>query len=125
MRLKDSFFTVESCTENADSLKYDIRLNGEHIIFKGHFPGNPIVPGVCQIQMITEILEEHLKTSLFLRKVANIKFTAILKPDETEKFSVTFKKISKDDDKLTVSATLHDETRQFSKTRLVYGYERV
>ncbi len=27
----------------------------DHPIFKGHFPGNPIFPGVCQIEMMAQI----------------------------------------------------------------------
>ena len=125
MRLKDSFFFIESYDGNELPGKYGIRLNAGHAIFKGHFPGNPIVPGVCQIQMVTEILEEHYKKLLFLRQVANIKFLAVLKPDETERLSAIFKKVQETDDRLQVSVLLSNETQQFSKIKLVYGYKRV
>lgn len=125
MRLKDSFFYIESHDGNELPGKYGIRLNAAHAIFKGHFPGNPIVPGVCQIQMVTEILEEHFKKPLFLRQVANIKFLAVLKPNETERLSVIFKKVQETGDTLQVSVMLSNETQQFAKIKLVYGYERV
>lgn len=115
---------MESRNEEHINWQYGIRLNAGHTIFKGHFPGNPIVPGVCQIQMVTEILEEHYKKPLFLKQVANIKFLAVLKPEETERIVITFKKIQKREEELLVSVTLSDETRQFSKIKLVYGYGR-
>lgn len=125
MRLKDSFFFIESHDEDITPGEYGIRLNAGHAIFKGHFPGNPIVPGVCQIQMVTEILEEHFRKDLFLRQVVNIKFLAVLRPDETERLSVIFKKVDEANDTLHVSAMLSNEAQQFSKIKLVYGYERV
>jgi 3-hydroxyacyl-[acyl-carrier-protein] dehydratase len=30
------------------------RTKKEHEIFKGHFPGNPIFPGVCQVEMMAQ-----------------------------------------------------------------------
>ena len=60
-----------------------------------------------------------------LRQVANIKFLAVLKPNETERLSVIFKKVQETGDTLQVSVMLSNETQQFSKIKLVYGYERV
>ncbi len=48
------------------------RTKNDHAIFEGHFPGNPIFPGVCQIEMmaqaccfgVTKMLENPLESSL-------------------------------------------------------------
>ena len=29
-----------------------VLINENHVIFKGHFPDNPIMPGVCMMQII-------------------------------------------------------------------------
>ena len=36
-----------------------IRLNPDHEIYRAHFPGNPITPGVCIVQIISEVLGEQ------------------------------------------------------------------
>ncbi|MBL0049619.1 MAG: hypothetical protein IPP32_16155 [Bacteroidetes bacterium] len=64
------------------SFKLRVRINPSHAIFEGHFPGNPIVPGVCLTQMTMEIIESIQNCSLQLRKADNIKFTAIVNPNE-------------------------------------------
>jgi len=50
--LESSLYQVVE--NNEDSFK--IELNFNHKIFKGHFPGSPILPGVCIIQIVKEVL---------------------------------------------------------------------
>ena len=82
--LLGDFFTISE-TKNLDNNSYKItlHLNRKHHIFEGHFPGNPIVPGVCLTQMVKEILESILKRSFNMVKADNIKFTAIVNPEIT------------------------------------------
>lgn len=60
-----------------------IKLNPTHKIFSGHFPNNPITPGVVQIQMVKEILEKFYRKELRLFKMSRCKFLKILNPHET------------------------------------------
>ncbi|WP_459209523.1 3-hydroxyacyl-ACP dehydratase [Aquimarina rhabdastrellae] len=60
-----------------------IKLNPENDVFKGHFPNKPITPGVCMLQIIKELTEERLQTSLLMTKASNVKFMAVINPEET------------------------------------------
>ncbi|HCM32879.1 MULTISPECIES: 3-hydroxyacyl-ACP dehydratase [Chryseobacterium] len=81
--LKD-FYTLTSHekAENGSFIAY-INLNKDHDIFKGHFPGNPVTPGVCMMQIIKELTEEFTGSKLFLKTASNVKFMAIINPFET------------------------------------------
>jgi|TARA_B110000977_G_C10898751_1_gene424379 3-hydroxyacyl-[acyl-carrier-protein] dehydratase len=57
-----------------------ITINKDHIVFKGHFPDNPVMPGVCMIQIIKEITEKIVNKTLFMQSANNIKFMAIINP---------------------------------------------
>ena len=83
MVLKD-FYKVLSEEKTEDS-KYNIRLliNEKHEVFKGHFPGNPIMPGVCMIQIIKELTEAITKSTLIIQTLANVKFMALINPEAT------------------------------------------
>ena len=81
MLLKD-FYTVQKL-EHISEGKYDavVSLNREHDIFKGHFPGNPVTPGVCMMQIIKELSQEILGSALFMTNSSNVKFMARINPD--------------------------------------------
>ena len=99
--LKDSFYTIlslipaenKNATMGFDTQVYTamIKLNGQHPVYMGHFPGNPVVPGVCQIQMIMEIFSEVIHKEVSLVNSDNIKFLNIIVP---EKYPVLEIKIS-------------------------------
>ena len=81
MVLKD-FYKVLSEEKTSDS-KYSITIlvNEKHEVFKGHFPGNPIMPGVCMIQIIKELTEKITKETLMIQTLANVKFMALINPE--------------------------------------------
>ncbi|SFN21426.1 3-hydroxyacyl-[acyl-carrier-protein] dehydratase [Algoriella xinjiangensis] len=76
-----NLYTVKSTDKIDDNtIKFKIELNPTHEIFEGHFPNNPIMPGVCMIQIIKELTENFESKQLFLSKVSNVKFMAIINP---------------------------------------------
>ena len=81
MVLKD-FYKVLS-EEKIGDTKYNftILVNEKHEIFKGHFPGNPIMPGVCMIQIIKELTEKITQETLMIQTLANVKFMALINPE--------------------------------------------
>ncbi len=82
--LIEGLYTVQSFEPNENGVKAIIQLNKEHAIFKGHFPGNPVMPGVCMIQIIKELTEKTTGKKLFLSVSSNIKFMAIINPDKND-----------------------------------------
>ncbi|MBU2951272.1 3-hydroxyacyl-ACP dehydratase [Tamlana agarivorans] len=82
MQLKD-FYSVKDLLVNGTAIVAQITLNKDHEIFKGHFPGNPVTPGVCMMQIIKELTEEVVGKRLFMNASSNIKFMAIINPDKT------------------------------------------
>lgn len=81
--LKD-FYTVNENEKNENGIySVQISLNKNHAIFQGHFPGNPVTPGVCMMQIVKDLTEEILNTKLLLKSASNVKFMAIINPEET------------------------------------------
>jgi len=70
--------------------KYTVK--GDEWFLKGHFPGNPIVPGVIQCEMLAQtccvLMAEGMKgsTPLFTG-IDKVKFKNMVKPGDTIEFS--------------------------------------
>ena len=68
----------------ADHLGATVRLLPESAVYRGHFPGYPITPGVCLVQIALELIEEMAGQAGNSGLVAakNIKFTSPVIPEE-------------------------------------------
>ncbi|AUP79581.1 hotdog family protein [Flavivirga eckloniae] len=81
--LLEGLYKVNNLEVVDNSITANIFINKDHIIFKGHFPDNPVMPGVCMMQIIKEITENVVKKKLFTQSANNIKFMAIINPFNT------------------------------------------
>ena len=90
--LKDDFFTISSKQKENNSYKFILELNAMHNIFEGHFPGQPVVPGACMLQMLKEVTEIILDKKVQLTKADNLKFLQLINPNEhrTLQMDLTF-----------------------------------
>jgi 3-hydroxyacyl-[acyl-carrier-protein] dehydratase len=78
--LKDSLYTIQKTSAEHNSVEVVVNLNEQHEIFKGHFPSQPVLPGVCMLQMTKEMLELSLEKKLRLLKADDIRFSARVVP---------------------------------------------
>ena len=120
MVLKD-FYKVLS-EEKASESKYNITIliNEKHEVFKGHFPGNPIMPGVCMIQIIKELTESITKSSLMIQSLANVKFMALINPEVTPELRLELDVTITEDDLLKVKNTTYFNDTTALKLSTVY-----
>lgn len=107
MVLKD-FYKVLSEEKTGDT-QYNFRIlvNADHEVFKGHFPGNPIMPGVCMIQIIKELTESVTKSSLMIQTLANVKFMALINPEVNPELRLELDITNTDDDLVKVKNTTY------------------
>ena len=118
MRLLDDFFNIVA-EENCDGVyRCKVRLNAQHGLYKVHFPGNPVTPGVCLVQMATELLERQHQKKYLLSRAANIKFRKTIGPDEEPTF--VFTKVIREGDELKVTASIEDDETQLVKMSLLF-----
>lgn len=81
--LRNDFYTILSKNAiNENSFSATISINEKHDIFNGHFPQSPVVPGVCMLQMVKDLLEDELQKTVHLKSIGNVKFTAVVNPTQ-------------------------------------------
>lgn len=81
MVFRNNLYFIDSVARSENGVSYEIHLNADHIIYKAHFPGEPITPGVCILQMGIELLVDAVNSDLEISSVKNVKFLSILHPD--------------------------------------------
>ena len=118
--LHQSFFQFTVPQTDGNTSKTTITLNAGHQIFEGHFPGQPVVPGVCMMQMVKEVLENITGTKTQLVKAGDMKFLAILNPQITPTAGLQITSIANNDDTLKVDAIIQHEDTVFFKFKGVF-----
>jgi 3-hydroxyacyl-[acyl-carrier-protein] dehydratase len=78
--LIEDLYSYEIMVHVDQEIHATIHLNEQSTVYKGHFPGFAITPGVCQVLMVKEILEGALRVSLRLSEGKSIKFTSMHEP---------------------------------------------
>lgn len=108
--LIEGLYTLLDLKENEAVFVADIKLHKEHEIFKGHFPGNPVMPGVCMIQIIKELTEKAVDKELFLNMSSNIKFMAIINPEKNDTLRLNLAITQMENEIKVKNTTMFDDT---------------
>ena len=122
MVLQDNLYSIVS-QQAVDGLPtFCVRIHPEWPIYKAHFPGHPITPGVCIVQMVQELLQIFLHRELVLCKAKNIKYVSIVSPEEMAELTITFSKIEEQPDgSLKVQAQVASGDTLCTKLSVTFG----
>lgn len=113
--LIDDFFTLKSIEYTNDIIHAQICLNENHRIFEGHFPGKPVVPGVCLIQSIKEIIEKHLDKTFLLSSSSIIKFLIPVIPQNYPIINIKIRFSFQPENRIKTDAQIYFENSVFVK----------
>lgn len=120
MKLLNSLYTVLSETStDVTSQIYAIKLNDENFIYKAHFPGEPITPGVCILQIALELLQKTINLPLQVLTVKNVKFIRVIIPNETPEVTYTLQKIVIEEDIVKCQVLVTNKDEIFAKLSLI------
>lgn len=106
MKLKNNLFKINKIEDTDQGRKYSITLLADCKIYQAHFPGQPVTPGVCILQIAKELLEEEYGMSYEISDIKNVKFLYILSPKDDPDVVFTLTKVDPSEDHKTVSAKM-------------------
>lgn len=120
MTLKNNLYRIAE--ENKNDKSYRLELIPNCMIYRAHFPEQPITPGVCIIQIASELLSQLYSLAFELSSVSNAKYLAVINPQDTPELTYTFKKVVFDDENTSVkvSVVVSNGETVFTKLSLVY-----
>ena len=104
--LLNDFFTISNKVSSATEIWAELFIDANHKIFKGHFPNQPVVPGVCMMQMVKEILEDVLGKETNLISAAELKFLAVINPQENNLIHASINYATDESGNINITASL-------------------
>ena len=114
--LQNTLYLIKSIQklENND-LFSTISINKDDRIFEGHFPGQPVLPGVCLINMITDVVSNSKKKTYYLKSADTIKFLHLVEPSLFPTLIIQLRLISEISGIIKAEATISSESLVFLK----------
>ena len=83
--LENNYYRIVSRNES----DFVVELIPECPVYQGHFPGEPISPGVCNIQMVRELAEKVAGHRLFMNHIKQVRLTTLITPLIHSRLDVT------------------------------------
>lgn len=83
MELQGSYFYIKKREIiNGEPLheRFEVGLEAAHPVYQGHFPGEPVCPGVCSMQMIKECAQLMAKEELVINYIKQYKLLSVITP---------------------------------------------
>ncbi len=116
----DNLYTIVSTPEEStEAVRFQIRLNADSVIFKAHFPGEPIMPGACIVQMVQELFSVWTKREVEIAKIVNLKFLSVIKPDEVLDLDIAIKIKKEEDQQVHINADIVKDETTYTKMSLL------
>jgi len=117
-----NYFTLLNKQQKDDgSILFTVKLNPDCEVYKGHFPGNPVSPGVCNLQMLKECIEAHTEKSLTISDIKQCRYTSIITPlnQSVLFFNAT---IADAENGFLVQGTVYDEQSTYIEIKFQLSY---
>ena len=121
--LQGDFFNINTLEITGLDVKADLVINAGHKIFEGHFPGQPVVPGVCMMQMVKEIIEEVTQKKTNLVKAHEMKFLAIIDPQQNNIINATLKYSLEENGNMNVVAVFFKDELTHFKFKGLFAFQ--
>ena len=75
----------------ADEVVAEVRAGADSPWFSGHFEGNPILPGIAQLEMVLDTIQAFGHTPFRVSGIHKVRFKQMIRPDDTLKIHVRLK----------------------------------
>jgi 3-hydroxymyristoyl/3-hydroxydecanoyl-(acyl carrier protein) dehydratase len=76
------YMLKEMMQSEENEISADIHVPSDSSWFDGHFPGEPILPGVAQIGMVVDAIRKARNQDLKISSVRRVRFKRIIRPDD-------------------------------------------
>jgi len=73
---------------SSNEITMDAEVSPDSPWFSGHFPGEPILPGVAQLEMALDAIKRLNRKRLRISGVKRVRFKQVIRPDDKLRITV-------------------------------------
>ncbi len=95
--------------------EFQIRVPADLLYLQGHFPGEPVLPGVVQVHWAIELASERFAVKPDFRSIEGLKFHRVIGPETTLSLVIEYDAAA---GKIRFSYTSGDDT--YSQGRVLF-----
>lgn len=82
---------IQQVTTRDGEISATLCFDKDFIGFQGHFPQNPILPGICFLEIVLILIQRLKGKSVHMTELVASKFFAVVLPDQTVIVDCTLK----------------------------------
>lgn len=114
-KMKNTYFfpAKEIVTVKADDKEFHelkVKLNPDCAVYEGHFPGNPVSPGVCNMRMLQQCAEQVVGKELQIQQIDSCRFLSVITPKTHSVLTVRISCTMENDGLYQVTGAILDES---------------
>lgn len=113
--ITNDLFSINKITHEDAAISVMLNINADSEILKGHFPGQPVVPGACMLQIVKEVLEIVLNYPVRQKKADQLKFMIMIDPKNTSSVTLDMTYKDAEDGAIIVTAKLSNPDALYFK----------
>ena len=80
--MKGNRLSISSGSGQAAPVAHQVAVPADDLWFQGHFPGDPMLPGIAQLHFVLEALKANLGASVRLTGLKRVRFKRVIRPGE-------------------------------------------
>lgn len=80
MLLRGRYYKIDGWNTEEGETTFRITLLPDCDVYRGHFPGKPVCPGVCNVQVVKECAMLLTGKQLSITAIRQCRFTAVATP---------------------------------------------
>lgn len=78
--IRNLYRIITQSVSDSGTGTFEVKLNSNSEIFRGHFPGHPVLPGVCTIDIVKNCVSIMSGYNVIFTGISLCKFTGMVDP---------------------------------------------
>lgn len=85
------YYHIISKNEAGGEFQYKLALHASCEVYAGHFPGHPISPGACNLEMIRQCVSDAMGKNIRISLIRQCRYLKLVTPLECPELELRFR----------------------------------